>query len=345
VEIPHEPLLKPWYRTASLNGAVLLQHGESVVRLEGRAAEQLLPALMPLLDGTRTVDAIVALLGEPIRPAVEGALALLARHGLLLDGAQARKRDTRARTAEFFAALDGTRSSLATGVDVLARARVTVAGSATIAPPLVDILRASGVGLVEHVPALDGGAAFDGSAALNGGAALDGGACDPAGTLALVVPSGEELIDVPTWNRNALHDGTAWLPVLPFDGQVAAVGPLFVPGETACYECFRLRRAANLDYRPEFWALEEIPAYRPSAPAADALLAGIAATFALRWILHRDPGLPGVVHTVEHRRGLELRAHVVYRVPRCSACSGLHDRSAPLPWFAGVEFAGGHVEH
>jgi bacteriocin biosynthesis cyclodehydratase domain-containing protein len=318
MELPHKPLLKPWYRTASLDGAVLLQHGASVLRLEGKAAEQLLPGLIPLLDGTRTVDAIVALLGEPIRPAVESALRLLFQQGLLLDGIRAPTLDGRVRSAEFLAALDEGRAAIDAVTDRLSRACVAVVGSSTAAPLLEDLLRASGLRSVERFDALDD-------------------ELDPTCQLALVLPSGEQLVDLPSWNRARLETGRPWLPVLPFDGQFAAVGPLVVPWETACYECFRLRRASNLDYRREFWALEETWAYRPSAPAPDALLAGIAATFALRWIAHRDPALPGVVHSVELSRGLELGAHVVYRVPRCPACSGLDDRAAPLPWFAGVD--------
>ena len=54
------PLLKPWYRLSTNGGRSVLRYAGSVLEFEGRAAERLLPHLLPLLDGTRTVDDVVA---------------------------------------------------------------------------------------------------------------------------------------------------------------------------------------------------------------------------------------------------------------------------------------------
>ena len=64
--------------------------------------------------------------------------------------------------------------------------------------------------------------------------------------LAIVAPSTDEVPLLPDWNVRALETGTVWLQVLPFDGSLAAVGPIYVPHESACYECYRLRRSANI---------------------------------------------------------------------------------------------------
>src|SRR5204862_290297 len=72
----------------------------------------------------------------------------------------------------------------------------------------------------------------------------------------VVVPGNDEIAALSRWNQCALDVGQPWLLTLPFDGRFAAVGPLFLPGDTCCYECFRLRRLAGLDYDDEFWALE-----------------------------------------------------------------------------------------
>ena len=69
--------------------------------------------------------------------------------------------------------------------------------------------------------------------------------------LAVVAPSGDEMPLLPDWNVRALETGTAWLQVLPFDGSLAAVGPIYVPHESACYECYRLRRSANIGPVPD----------------------------------------------------------------------------------------------
>src|SRR5207245_3631404 len=85
-EMPALPYLPPWYRVVTGPGKVVLEYGQRIVCLEGRAADRLLPALLPLLDGRRTLDEIVCALGEPVRAAVERALDELTAHGLLTEG-------------------------------------------------------------------------------------------------------------------------------------------------------------------------------------------------------------------------------------------------------------------
>jgi bacteriocin biosynthesis cyclodehydratase domain-containing protein len=48
------------------------------------------------------------------------------------------------------------------------------------------------------------------------------------------------------WNRYCVENGAHFLPVV-LDGFTGTIGPLVVPGETACYECLRLRENANMD--------------------------------------------------------------------------------------------------
>src|SRR5205823_14622223 len=87
--VPALPLLAPWYRVVGDGERLLLEYAQSVVVLEGAAVQTLLPALLPLLDGTRSVDDLAARLGPPARPAIEAAVALLAEHGAVIDGPDA----------------------------------------------------------------------------------------------------------------------------------------------------------------------------------------------------------------------------------------------------------------
>ena len=82
------PYLAPWYRIATTDDQVVLEYGQRIVCLAGRAGAVLMPVLLPLLDGTRTVDEIVEVLGEPARPAIEAALRRLAEHDLLKEQAE-----------------------------------------------------------------------------------------------------------------------------------------------------------------------------------------------------------------------------------------------------------------
>lgn len=319
--LPSRPALKPWYRVLQQEDKLLLQYGETLVSFEGRAATRLLPALLPLLDGTRSLDEIVEIIGPAVRQAVEHALGLLQEHGVLTEPALEAVTDSERRSAEFLAAADPLGRTTAELLATIRAARVAVAGAGSLAADVASSLRRSGVGGLERL-------------------ALPAGSAELSGfQLALAVPSGEELPGLSPWNEAALSTGVPWLQVLPFDGLFGAVGPLYVPGETACYECFRIRRASNVDYGREFLALQDVPASLPAAASVEQTVAGLAATFALRWLAYRDQFLPGTWYALELGVRPALGVHVLYRVPRCPACSGVGQAAEPLPWHKGAAAA------
>lgn len=296
---------------------LLLEHGGAVVALEGAALERLVPALLPLLDGTRAVDEIVALLGRPARPAVEQALALLAGHGLLTEGPPLDAPRPFAAAAE---SLSATRRDGPSPHEVRHRlrdARVAVAGETPLAATVARELLRAGVGRVEPV---------------DWNVALLEGRHDVA-----VAPAGsQDLAELEGWASRRNEDGVAWLALLPSDGRLAPVGPLVVPGETACLECYRLRRAATSDCREELRALTGTPSSARSAGVVDTLIAGVAALALLRYLAGLDPTLPGSFYALDLGVPLSLSRHRVLRVPRCPACSGVDSVAAPLPWFKEV---------
>jgi bacteriocin biosynthesis cyclodehydratase domain-containing protein len=308
--IPTLPYVAPWYRIARTRDEVVLEYGQRIICLAGRAGAVLVPVLLPLLDGTRTLDEIVEVLGEPARPAIDAALERMDEHGLLLDGPPlpAETPAPLSGTAELFAALHPAEAVLGEVPGSLESRRVAVVGTGTTAAEVARLLRQSGVE-VRRARTLS--------------ADVD---------LAVCAPAPAQLPLLGDWNRQALDAGTVWLQVLPFDGRYAAVGPLYLPDDTACFECFRLRRLANLEAGEELDVLEASPAAYPAAPALQALVAGLAAIVALRWLVVRDQYVPAAFYSIELEPALALSLHHVHRVPRCPACSGLDDVAAPLPW-------------
>jgi bacteriocin biosynthesis cyclodehydratase domain-containing protein len=309
--VPEYPLLSPWHRIVADGGRILVEYGGEAVAFEGRAAQALLPALLPLLDGRTTVAEIVTTLGDESQPAVQRALSLLAEAAMLTEGPPLDAALPRpyAAAALLHAACnpgsspDGARTSLQ-------RASVRVVGSSQAASETARALRLSGIGDVRLV---------DWS--------------DPArDTLTVAAPTRRELVGLPEWNEAAVESGAEWLQILPFNGTFMAIGPLYVPGETSCYECYRRRRAANVDYPDLFWMLERSPRGPEDAPALAAAAAGIATTLTLRWLLARDGFSAGVMLALELRQFLTVAAHVVYRVPRCPVCTSSEHTARPLPW-------------
>jgi bacteriocin biosynthesis cyclodehydratase domain-containing protein len=310
--LPERPLLKPWYRLAHTHDGLVLEYGQAALMFQGAAAQRLLPALLPLLDGERTLEDIGSYLGEPIFPAIRQALELLARHGAIASGSAYRDQPRPLRDAAWHLAA-------ASGDDVdaarrlLRRSRVEVRGNGPVAEESVRLLRLAGVGEVAHPAWLDDG---------------QGGT-----DVVVAVPDPGEIPALRELNELALRVGFQWLQALPFDGRYASIGPLFIPGETCCYDCFRLRQAANLEYPDELRALERSGASYPVPAPLVSTLAGLATTLALNWLGGRDPSLPGVLHTLELRPVCLVTRHHVYRVPRCPTCSGLEELAAPSPWF------------
>ena len=307
---PTLPYLAPWYRIATADDGVVLEYGQRIICLAGRAGAVLVPALLPLLDGTRTLDEIVQALGQPARPAIEAALERLDEHDLLLEGPPLAD-DVPAplsATAELLASLRPGGVTPREALATLECRSVAVVGAGPAAVEVGRLLGQSGIQArrEETVPA-----GFD---------------------LVVCVPAPEELPALGNWNLAALGSGQPWLPVLPFDGRYASIGPLCIPDETCCFECFRRRRTANLDVGDELALLEATPAGYPVAPAVQALVAGLATTLALEWLVLDDHQVPAAFYAVELGQVLAVSLHHVHRVPRCPACSGLADVAAPLPW-------------
>jgi bacteriocin biosynthesis cyclodehydratase domain-containing protein len=313
--VPSLPHLAPWYRVATGAGKVILEYGQRIVSLEGRAAERLLPALLPLLDGRRTVEEIVQVLGPEVRPAVEHALGALAEHGVLEAGPPLPDGLPRpvAGTVELLASLRPGSRPLAETAAMVAACSVAVAGDGVAGVEAARLLRAGGVA-VERTETVE--------------TPVD---------LTICAPSGEERARLVEWNHQALDARAPWLQILPFDGRYASIGPLYLPGDTCCYECFRLRVQANLDGGVEFAGFDALPsddvcAADAVAPALEAILGGLAALLVMGWLVHGDQYAPAAFYALELLPTLGLTLHHVYRVPRCRACSGLADVAPPLPW-------------
>jgi bacteriocin biosynthesis cyclodehydratase domain-containing protein len=308
--LPARPLLKPWYRVSRQQGRIVLEYGDSLVALEGGATREFLPALLPLLDGHRSVEEIVGLLGDAVAPAVERVLGELMERGVLTEGPPLDTTAPEADTCAFLSAFSGDRPSSAIA-EALESTRTAIVGDGPQADEISRQLRLSG--LQEPLRLAAERVAAEATDLV----------------IAAPGPSLHPLLE--RVNEAALRTSSPWLQVLPFDGRHSVVGPLFVPGETCCHRCYVLRRASTSGYAEEYEQLYETPADRPSPFCLGAIVAGLAALVAVRWLTLRDPALPGVMLSLELLPAATLTSHVVYRVPRCPACGVAG--ADPMPWF------------
>jgi bacteriocin biosynthesis cyclodehydratase domain-containing protein len=252
--------------------------------------------LLVLLDGARTLD--------ELSQAERDAVAELAASGVVVAGPATGTEESLRE-----AALGRVAPSIASAR--LDSARVAIAGSGATADEAERLLPGEVVRASWRGPMVD----------------MD---------LAVAAPSPAELPQLDGWNERCLASTTPWLLVLPFNGRFASIGPFFLPGETCCYACYVLRRAAALPDPADFLALESEPARYPVGHSLAAVLAGGAAVVAARWLARRDAALAGAFVAIELDDGLKTTRHRVLRVPRCAACSSSAHRPSLLPWASGV---------
>lgn len=320
------PLLKPWLTWTTTDDSLVVSSGSAVTVFQGAAARLLLPSILARLDGTLTVDEIVAAIGEAARPAIEHAIAEVASRDLLVNPStedEERRGDWAiAAPAAAIAAdrMDATPHEVASR---LRTCRVQVAGDGPLVAEVVRQLRLFGVGEVTAVRTPSSGEHVD-------------------LVVVAVGPGGESV--AASWNREAMLNGQAWLPVMAYDGRLASVGPLIVPGQTACFECLRIRRASNLSFRVEQRLVDDARDQDPAASRGGMIggpmlhmCAALAADAATGMLL-AEPGEPSilagrVVTAAPSMGGPQVETHRLYRVPRCPACSRAAGLGHAQVWF------------
>ena len=120
-------------------------------------------------------------------------------------------------------------------------------------------------------------------------------------------------------NQEALQSRKPWLLVKPV-GREFFIGPLFIPGETACLACL----AERLLYNTPAQGLREARRDRPVRPSMPRKLPPLATTardcaawVLMQWIVHgrHEPDLISF-----DTRTWQFQRHVVSRLPQCPVC-------------------------
>ncbi|MGN7456291.1 TOMM precursor leader peptide-binding protein [Paenibacillus pasadenensis] len=150
------------------------------------------------------------------------------------------------------------------------------------------------------------------------------GEIDPGSDLVLVLQAERQGA---AFNAYALEHGLTWLPVA-FSHTVGRLGPIVVPGETACYECLELRGRAN-----------GVPPLAPKPSRFDpswSMVASLAVMETVKWLSRSTNSFAplSLGHQVEFDAfHLQGEVNPVYRLPTCPSCGLRHQaRLAAQPW-------------
>jgi bacteriocin biosynthesis cyclodehydratase domain-containing protein len=144
-----------------------------------------------------------------------------------------------------------------------------------------------------------------------------------------------DLARIEAWNAEATARRQPWLAACATEARRVQVGPLVVPGETACYACYTARRLADA-WRPDALA-SHFDALR-AAPGPDLLpamwsrLAGqLGAWEAVRFQRGLAPASLGAAVSLG-ADGLDTASDVVPKAPRCEVCSRHNAQPPHEPW-------------
>jgi molybdopterin-synthase adenylyltransferase len=132
------------------------------------------------------------------------------------------------------------------------------------------------------------------------------------------------------WNAKCVQSGWPFFPVV-LHNLLGCVGPLSIPGQTACYECLRARQNSHLCDPLLQRAAESdshaVAAYHPSMAEIIGNIAGLQlAGFISRFGLAKAGNL-----TTMNFITSEMVTRRVLRVPRCSVCGRLNQYATTTP--------------
>jgi thiazole/oxazole-forming peptide maturase SagC family component len=136
------------------------------------------------------------------------------------------------------------------------------------------------------------------------------------------------------WNEFCVQNRCNFLPIVLQD-LIGYVGPMIVPGETACFECLRARQNSNME-DPDSQRTSEGSAFESQSvvgfhPAMASILGDIAALELTRfyggWMQSRLGGNLIEVNLI----AMQMATRRVLRVPRCRVCGTLNVHGTVSP--------------
>ncbi|HEY0157551.1 MAG TPA: TOMM precursor leader peptide-binding protein [Thermoanaerobaculia bacterium] len=345
--------LSPSASITTTHSGVLLRSDLGTFQLQGEDVRLFVTSIVPLLDGTRDAAAVAAALPGYSAESVTNFLTLLQYKGLVEPVPESDRRLAEERFFQKWGLGEGAALSR------LADARVAVAG---LEPWGANAAIELGVAGIRHLQLLDnatvsaddilGVRAFtaDDRGRLRRDAVRDAivRLADDAEVTAGPIAIGEgerftldgsfELIvigldrdDVYLLRRIAAYAHEQRVRTIHghLDGFEAWIGPAVVPGDTACWNCFRLRRLGAADHVQSALELDASLSAAPGASRARAFLAPMAglagqalAMHAIKLLVpYSDSRLPGRF-LVQNLVTGDSALHKVLRMPWCDVCGG-----------------------
>lgn len=291
----------------SVDDGLIVDGGRMLRRLSGETAQRVIPTLLRLLDGTRTISEVERMCSAVSPRHVRDAIATLTDYGLVEDDLgdisnERIQRDVLAYCRRFAGETGVNRSGMA-AYERLARAHICVVRQAPrIDDQIVSLLEESAIGRVETV---------------NLGEVSEVGARRDTDRLVLIsaAPRDDDDEFHTLLGRICDQHGITWLRATADAKQgYAEIGPLFRAGQYPCFQCFQKTHGLPSQ------GAQNSQAGTSLDPAAQAMWCGMVALELIAIVSRLGPRVSeqGLLrYELTTWRGKELRS---FRVPGCRAC-------------------------
>ena len=329
-------------RVVQFDDGAILKRGAMETRIRG---ERALEVLQYVLETTREgvdLDDVRARFAEIDRPGLDELLRHLMDRRVIVEVREEEAVEPTVETPESIFYWDFNQEALEAR-DRLRDVRLAIAGVNEVSLELERSLRRSGYENIRIIDALvfrnsrlftSNGRLKDGFSTETTPLSIDewGDSVKAEGVDCVVATSDHGGAHwMRKWNELCVRSKTPFFPVCLQD-MVGYIGPLVIPGETACAECLRARQNSNLESPAEDRALEpsafqgqEVVSFHPCMPAAVAHIA------AMELIKFHGKGLPNtrVGTLIEFNLlGPHVNSRKVLRIPNCTVCGQLNRHSS-----------------
>lgn len=321
-----------------------IRSSEETSVMKGATVQQVFSHLLPLLDGQNTSETIAEKL-SPVAsaPLVHAVIEKLRSAGVVEDAAGDIDRGLSAQELEayrrqlVFLDLTLEKGSAVEAQLLLKRTRLSILGDGELAAALALEAARAGVGRVlsanvESAQAINQAVplvSFEaGGIELKDQQGIEALLDRESPTLLAIAADRNEPALIEAINKFSQSRGIALLHCHA-SGTEAIVGPLVVPGQTACLTCYRLRVNSHVEFYEQQRAWEDWiksnghSRARPGTPPALTNMA--AAVAALEIIKHvtevYEPEIYDRFISI-NALTLEVISHQVLKLPRCPDCGG-----------------------
>lgn len=318
--------IAPWYRVRADENTLVFRHGDRYTVFEGAAVVPAVKAVTEKLLATKDSDKAIESFDESSRSVAKKIINKLVQLNVAV-----KTWETESPTAMSLREKLGEIVSADEIESSLQGQRVGVISDRTLSKVATSVLKRL----------LDDVLIVDTVSPENAEAELDNMESD---RMIVCAPSSDTSKLLLAVNKWALKNNRSWMQVLPFNGSRAAVGPLFIPRETGCYNCFRLRTLSaspSVDEAMAFDRGTELPGQEHtsetwSSPAEDMVVWATAVGLLQQEVLDLSnlplTPLRGQCHTLSFTPGgVDIKKHRLFKVPRCPECQGAN-LPLPQPW-------------